>query len=115
VSAKSNAGKLSIIAVLFAAAVALLVWTGGRQPSRSGEIRLICVATGETFWIDRGKTLMLPLENERTGQRTLLPCYEGEDGQLHVSESARRALARLDEQDLNHFVDLETLAVRKSP
>ena len=113
-SLKANAGKISLIAVLLLAAIGLYIFLRGRSvESRIGRsLTYVCAETGKTFEFSRGKTRAPPLENPKTGRRTLVACYE-RDGQLYIS-TRHRALVR-DLAGLNKFIDPETLQVRESP
>ena len=114
-SLKRNAGKLGLVGVLLVAAIAFMVFGGsGGGPSHSGKSQFVCVATGETFWLER-KPRAFPAENPSTGQRTLLPCHENEDGTISVSSRLRREIEQLDEQGVNQYVDPKTLTVRAAP
>jgi len=101
---KANAGKLGLAAVLLIAAIAFLAFGGGGRPSRSGKSQFVCVATGETFWLER-KPRKLPV----------VPCHENEDGTISVSSRARSAVRQLDEAGVNQYVDSKTLVVRGAP
>ena len=111
---KANAGKLGLAAVLLIAAIAFLAFGGGGKPSRSGKSQFVCVATGETFWLER-KPRKLPVGNPDTGEQTLVPCHENEDGTISVSSRARSAVRQLDEAGVNQYVDSKTLVVRGVP
>jgi len=111
---KANAGKLGLVAVLLVAAIAFLAFGGGGKPSRSGKSQFVCVATGEIFWLER-KPRIPPAENPDTGQRTLVPCHENEDGTVSVSSRVRSVVKQLDDEGVNQYVDPETLVVRAAP
>ncbi len=112
---KANAGKLSLGGVLLVAAFAIYFLAGSRAPSRSGTVQFVCVATGETFWLERGKSKILPLENPKSGERTLVPCHQSDDGKLYVSGRCRSLIRRLKEEGIDHYVDPETLLVLEAP
>lgn len=112
---KQNAGKLGVVTVLLIAAIAFFSFGGGGgTPSRSGKIQFVCVATGETFWLER-KPRAFPAENPDTGQKTLLPCSEGEDGTISVSRRLRSEIERLEKDGVNKYIDPKTLTVRAAP
>ena len=100
------------------AAVVLLVVAGGllllfrRSDTISRSVNFVCVASGQTFTIDRKRIDEVPLANPKTGERTLLPCYL-DDGVLRVSPRYRNSLLALAEKNL--YVDPNTLAVRSKP
>ncbi len=73
-----------------------------------GKVNFVCVATGEKFAVPR-EQIQVPCRNPKSGELTLLPCYE-EEGDLYVSPRYREALIGLGEK--NRYVDPETLAVR---
>jgi hypothetical protein len=108
-SIKANAGKLGLLATLLAAAVAIYAYSGRGAPARSNKIQFVCVLTGKTYWFERDHPRILPLESPDTHKRTLLPCYQGEDGSLHVSSRCGSLLLRLEQDGINRFVDPETL------
>lgn len=111
---KANAGKLAIVAVLLLVAIVLLAFQGGGAPSRSGEVQFVCVATGEIFWLDR-QPRIFPFENPDTGEKTMLPCHEGEDGNIYVSSRCRKLVKEFEQNAVNKYVDPETLQVRTEP
>jgi hypothetical protein len=111
---KGNAGKVGLVVVLLLVAVGLLLVRRERAPSRADKVHLVCVATGKTFWVDR-RPMVLPLDNPETGEKTLLRCYEGEDGALYVDRSCRDLVKQLDEDKVNQYVDPKTLRVRSDP
>ena len=112
---KSNAGKLTVVAVLFVVAIVLLVVRGGGgEPSRSGKAEFVCVATGKTFWLDR-QPRIFPFANPDTGEATLLPCGEDENGEIHVSSRCRELVQQLEREGINKYIDPETLRVRTEP
>lgn len=109
---KANQGKLLLVAgLLLAAGVMYFVRSGGK-PARDGPLLFVCVATGETYKMDRGKTYIPPLKNPNTGEQTLLPGTR-RDGQVYVTSRSRELLARLGAA--NRYVDPQTLLVRESP
>jgi hypothetical protein len=108
---KANAGKLGLAAVLLiAAAVLYSKFGGGHGPQRSSKVPFVCVETGKIFWLPREPRLP-PVENPDSKKRTLVPCYEREDGKLAVSERMSSVLKDLSDQGLNKFVDLKTFEV----
>lgn len=111
---KANAGKLTVVVVLLAAALGYyLIWGGRSVKDQIGTtLTYVCAETGETFKFSRGKTRLPPLENPKTGRRTLVACYE-RDGQLYISGRDRALVRELGE--LNKLIDLKTLQVRASP
>jgi hypothetical protein len=111
---KQNAGKLGLIAVLLVAAIAVFTLGGDGGPARSSTVQFVCVATGEIFWLER-KPRTLPVENPNTGQKTLVPCHESEDGTLSVSRRNHGLIGQLDKDGVNQHVDPETLVVRPAP
>jgi len=111
---KANAGKLSLVAVLVLAAVGFYFLLGSRAPSRAGKVQFVCVATGKTFWFERGKSKILPLVNPKSGEKTLVPCHKSDDGKLYVSSRCRSLVWRLKEDGINQYVDPETLLVRQN-
>lgn len=112
---KANAGKLALLAGLLAVAVgSYFVW-GDRPPARRSKVQYLCVATGETFWLARGACKILPGTNPRSGDKTLVPCHEREDGRLQVSSRCRGLIRRLERDAVNKLVDPDTLLARTAP
>jgi len=113
---KANPGRIALaVGLLSVLAVVFAVLQGGEQPSRPDKVRFVCVATGKTFWLERGAEKILPRKNPQTGQQTLLPCHEGEDGRLYVSSRCRSLVKELAKESVNQYVDPETLLVRSNP
>lgn len=108
----SNSFKIFGAGVLLVVA-GILVYRVATDPGPLGtnQINFICVATGDTFHIHRNEIATVPVENPRTHEATLVPCYEKEDGALYVSEHFRGAVEQLGEK--NHYVDMSTLRVRE--
>ncbi len=111
---KANAGKIALVVVLIAAAIALFAFQNAEAPKRSGQVEYICVKTGKTFWFKRSPTV-LPRENPETHEKTLVPCHQTEDGQLVIDPRQRAVIQQLEKNGLNKYVDPETLVVRKNP
>lgn len=111
---RGTAGKAGLVVVLLLVAVGFLVFRRERAPARRDEVHMVCVVTGKTFWVDR-QPMALPLENPDTGEKTLLRCYEGEDGALYVDRSCRDLVKQLDEDKVNQYIDPRTLRVRSDP
>ncbi len=106
-----NANKTKILlAVLLLIGAGSLLFAFRRASPLPDKITFVCVETGATFNIDRDKVYVIPARNPRTGQATLLPCSE-RNGVLYVGNHYRGALLNLGEK--NHYVDTQTLAVRK--
>ena len=75
---------------------------------------MVCVATGETFWLKRAPRIP-PVENPNTGQKTLLPCYKKQDGKLYVDSRYRGLIKQFEKDEVSQYVDPRTLLVRESP
>ena len=109
---KANAGKLVLAAIFLIVATVMFTKFGGSQgPQRSSKVHFVCVETGEFFWLPR-EPRSLPEMNPNTNKRTLLPCYDREDGKTALSGRMMGYLADLDKEGLNHFVDGKTLEVK---
>jgi hypothetical protein len=110
----ANQWKLLLAGVLLVGAGLLVFRQVGGSRRLPNRVRFVCVATGKTYWIDREKlaSLPIPAQNPKTGEMTLLPCFE-QDGIVYVSSRYQGSLAELGEK--NRHVDPETLAVRTSP
>ncbi len=78
----------------------------------SRSVKLVCVATGETFEMTRKELICIPMRNPRTGEATLLPCHE-RNGVLYINRRYGPALTEIGAR--NRYVDPETLAVRTPP
>ncbi len=102
-----------IFAVVLLLGAGLLVFRQYSASSGPLENRLlfVCVATGDTFTLDREDVVMIPAKNPNTDELTLLPATR-EDGELRVHARYRGSLQRLREK--NEYVDPETLVVRQS-
>ena len=110
---EKHKSKLIIAIVCLVAAGGLyLIRGGGEKKLRPDKLPFVCVETGKIYWIKRGRTLILPLENPDTGRRTLMPVVQ-KDGQWYVVRRHAGALTDLTEQGLNKVVDPDTLLVRK--
>lgn len=112
---KSEHKKLTIVGALLVIAVGVY-WFWGRPRSPISEgIAFVCVATGQTFQIDRDDLpSTYPARNPDTGQRTLLP-YLARDGKRYLSPRYAGYLARLEEEKVNKYVDPETLEILDAP
>lgn len=107
---KSNAGKVSLVVVLLAAA-GFFAWKNlsGGELRRPDTIDFVCVTTGKVFHLPRdGKARPIPCENPETKSITLVPCME-RDGAVYVASRYRGTLR--DMKDVNKAVDVETLKV----
>lgn len=109
----SEKAKLSLAVVLIIGAGGLFIWQFVGSGAIADDVNFICVATGKTFSIDRDDIKSLPVENPKTGERTLLPCCS-RDGVLYVDARYSRLLFdKLKEK--NRYVDTESLAVQTAP
>ena len=111
-SVKANAGKISFVAVVILAAIVIMWLQSGEGQRLPDKLQFICVSTGEVFWLD-AKPRIYPAENPKTGQRTLLPCHQNDNGSLSLKRRDRGLIEQLDKEGLNQHVDLKTLVVRK--
>ena len=112
---RANAGKLGLVAGVLAMAVGFHFSRGNRTPARQSKVQYVCVATGETFWLARGKYKILPVANPKSGRKTLVPCHERQDGKLQVNSRCRGLISRLERDAVSKLVDPETLLVRTIP
>lgn len=112
---KSERKRLILVGALLVVAVGVY-WFWGRSPSPlSDGIAFVCVATGETFRIDRDDlTTTYPVPNPETNQRTLLPCTT-KDGKAYVMGRYAPFVARLEEEKVNKYVDPQTLEILAEP
>jgi hypothetical protein len=81
-------------------------WAGGSVVNP--DINFVCVATGQTFSIDRDKIHSIPLKNPETGEATLVPCVK-RDGKLYMDSHYRGVLKNL--KEVNRYVDEKTLEI----
>jgi hypothetical protein len=111
--ADSNSDRIKLwgAIVLIAAAGGWAGYQLFRPGPLPSDVSFVCVETGEFFAIDREDVLRLPVENPKTGRRTLLPCSTGPDGTVYVGDRYRGTLERI-AGDLNNYVDPDTLAVQ---
>jgi hypothetical protein len=111
---KTNAGKLGLAVVLLAVPVTASILWSPRGPSLKSKVQFVCVATGETFSL-KGGSRILPRANPENGEKTLLPCHQGDDGDLYVISRCRSLVMELEKSGINKYVDPETLRVRREP
>ena len=105
--------KISVaVALLIIAAVLAITRTEKNKIKGvlADRVELICVATGEVFAFKRKDLAMLPAENPKTGEQTLVPCYRDQQGHLRVDSHYVPLLEDLG--DLNRYVDVRTLEVQ---
>lgn len=83
-------------------------------PTLPTQVNFVCVKTGERFVLDRRapECRIIPAQNPRTHERTLLPCSEV-DGKWVVNDHYRGAVVNFAGE--NHYVDPQTLEVRSAP
>lgn len=101
--------KLSVAAVLLAAAGGIYYMFGRDGGGLSDDINFVCVETGQTFVLDRDAINTVPMPNPKTGRATLLPCSK-RDGKLRVDAHYRQVLKEMPGEKTH--VDLNTLEVR---
>lgn len=112
--ASSSNGSSVVLKIVAVVLVIVALFIGYRAMFAGGptdDFRMVCIATGETYWMSRDELVQLPAQNPDTGQRTLLPCVE-RDGELYVSSRYGDALRSGSIKELNQYVDTETLRVR---
>lgn len=102
--------KIALIVVLFGAAGYFVYSTLVSSGPLENRIRLVCVSTGEEFWMARDQVTQIPMLHPRTKEETLLPCSPGTDGALHIDDHYRAALESVG--DKNKVVDPQTLLVK---
>lgn len=100
---------LSIAALVVAGVLFAVLRDDTGIPSR---FPMVCVATGEIFELSIDEAGMIPAKNPRTGERTLIFCERGEDGQYAIAETDRWMLEEGELAKQNAFIDLETLKVK---
>ena len=107
-----------VIGVVLGVFAVALIWSIFNYGSGGGQmidarIECVCVATGETFRMDRNKMNAYPAENPNTGERTLVPCETREDKKLYVVPRFKSLLELELLKEKNRYVDPETLLVAK--
>ncbi len=103
--------KIAIAVVVFVAAGAIAYWNTRSESGFPTERTFVCVATGKLYQIpNTGKTVVYPLENPDTKEKTLFPCTRQEDGSYAVSGRYREYIKGLG--DANKAIDLTTLKVK---
>lgn len=112
--AKEGGWKIWLVVALVVIAAGVYFYQSRNtvKSQLGNKLMYVCVETGEVFTFDRGKTRIPPLENPKTGRRTLIACSK-KDGKLYVSSRDRVLLKEL--AGLNKVIDPETLQVRTSP
>ena len=85
------------------------LWGTSTLPAHAN---FVCVVTGEQFRLSIADVGMIPARRPDNGQRTLVPCVTGADGQPHVDEHYRAVIeGRL--AGVNRCVDVATLGVHR--
>lgn len=79
----------------------------------SDDLRFICVETGEVFTFDRDQPGSMFRKNPSTGNRSLLPVSQADDGSYYIHEHYRGLIPELEE--FNQVVDPVSLKVRAAP
>jgi len=102
-------GLLGIVAVVM---MYRSFTAGDRVPNP--DYPVVCVATGELFELDPDDVTGFPAVNPKTGQATLLPYEKREDG-LYVNAHFREAFELDSIKEANHYVDVESLRVTRTP
>ncbi len=108
----ANRGRILLATLLTAAAAFAWYWNRETNPVLAATNGYVCVSTGEVFVLSTDKTRLLPEENPRTKERTLLPCLQRPDGEVEVVARYRTYLEGL--KDQNRVVDVGTLMVRRT-
>lgn len=111
---EQNKGKFVLIVVLLIAAGAVYWFTSSNRATLPRTLTYVDVTTGKVYSLPRGETRIPPVENPETGERTLVPCYRTDDGQLFVA-GRMYSLIRNELKGVNQVVDPETLEVRAAP
>lgn len=101
--------KLASAIALFGVAGVIYYTNAHQPPLLPTEVNFVCVATGEMFRIDREKVTIIPAQNPKSGEFTLLPCVRREDG-VYVDQHYAPSIKRFAET--NKHVDAKTLRVQ---
>lgn len=112
---RANGGKIALTAAIFIIAGVVFAMQGDKVKAPANAVRYVCVETGKTYWLERGEARVLPGKNPDTGEKTLLPCFEADDGTVRVRPACRQLIQQLNEQGKNKFVDGESLAILDNP
>lgn len=109
-----RAGAIAFVVAAVGFCAYMLFRPDPSYPSLPTQVSFVCVKTGERFVLDRRapECRIIPAENPKTHERTLLPCSEV-DGKWVVIDHYRGAVANLAGD--NHYVDPQTLEVRSAP
>ncbi len=108
-------GNTKYLIVIVAIVVVLggWYWMSRPEPVVDNRLPMICVESGKVFKIAREDLgPVRPFDNPETGEQTLLPFIEGEDGVRRISSRDRGYLQDLGEK--NRYVDAETLVVKSA-
>lgn len=99
-----------VVVALLGAGIATWLSLGGEDVSFPDQLAMVCVASGETYMVDRDSVLTYPTVNPDTQARTLVPLDEL-NGKQVVPARYRAVLESLGER--NVYVDLKTMEVRE--
>ncbi|MGB0716612.1 MAG: hypothetical protein ACPGXK_12075 [Phycisphaerae bacterium] len=105
--------KVYVGTVVFALSVAaLLYWRQQPENPFAGKIAVICVESGQVLELDRDEVHTYPLKHPETKRKTLLP-FDVEGERMVIAGRFRPIVKRLDEQEVNKHVDVNTLEVKE--
>jgi hypothetical protein len=111
----SEQKKFIFALVLICGAVVAAFWLWPQTPALSDTLTFVCIETGEVFRVARDDVpYVLPMENPKTGRRTLLPAHE-EGGKLKVGARHASVLDQPEFAKVNRYVDPQTYEVLESP
>ena len=92
---KNNAVKLGLVVIVLAAAAVILFSSGGKEHTLANTVTYVCVESGEFFELER-KPRIPPVENPKTGLKTLVPCSRHADGSATVSNRMSSVIEQLE-------------------
>jgi hypothetical protein len=76
-----------IVAAVVVAVSSFLIFGRGERLDLDNSVRMVDVGTGEVFSLKLGRPeAMIPGQNPKTKEWTLMPVEQHEDGKLYVSE-----------------------------
>lgn len=91
---------------------AWLYWRQQPENPFADPIALVCVESGELIELDRSQVNNFPLRHPKTNRRTLLP-FSVEGDKKVIVRRFRPILERLDDQEMNQHVDINTLEIKE--
>lgn len=104
--------------VLFVAALGAIAFVGyrivfGHRVHLNHDLMVVNVINGDLYEIDtNGKGIVLPAKDPATGNRTLYPIYQDDDGVWHLEARALNAVLNK-KYEVDTLLDTETGELKK--